>query len=83
MPQVTLPDGSTRQYDHPVSVLDIANDIGPGLAKAAIAGKVNGQLVDTSYRINKDVELGIITPTSDEGSGGDSTFYRPSVSTGG
>jgi threonyl-tRNA synthetase len=66
MPQVTLPDGSQRQFDHPVSVLDVANDIGPGLAKAAIAGKVNGQLVDTSYLIDKDVELGIITPTSDE-----------------
>jgi len=67
MPQVTLPDGSTRQFDHPVSVLDVANDIGPGLAKAAIAGKLNGQLVDTSYQIDEDVELGIITPTTDEG----------------
>ena len=67
MPQVTLPDGSTRQFDHPVSVFDVASDIGPGLAKAAIAGKVNGQLVDTSYQIDEDVELGIITPTTDEG----------------
>jgi len=67
MPQVTLPDGSHRQFDHAVSVFDVANDIGPGLAKAAIAGKVNGQVVDTSYQINEDVELGIITPTSDEG----------------
>ena len=67
MPQVTLPDGSHRQFDRAVSVFDVANDIGPGLAKAAIAGKVNGQVVDTSYQINEDVELGIITPTSDEG----------------
>ena len=67
MPQITLPDGSHRQFDHPVSVFDVANDIGPGLAKAAIAGKVNGQMVDTSYQIDEDVELGIITSTSDEG----------------
>ena len=67
MPQVTLPDGSQRQFDHPVSVFDVANDIGPGLAKAAIAGKVNGQMVDTSYRIDENVELSIITSTSDEG----------------
>jgi len=67
MPQITLPDGSHRQFDHPVSVYDVANDIGPGLAKAAIAGKVNGQMVDTSYQIDEDVELGIITSTSDEG----------------
>jgi len=67
MPQITLPDGSHRQFDHPVSVFDVANDIGPGLAKAAIAGKVNGQMVDTSYQIDEDIELGIITSTSDEG----------------
>jgi threonyl-tRNA synthetase len=67
MPQITLPDGSSRQFDHPVSVFDIANDIGPGLAKAAIAGKVNGAMVDTAYLIEDDVELSIITPTSDDG----------------
>jgi threonyl-tRNA synthetase len=67
MPQVTLPDGSSRQFDHPVSVFDVASDIGPGLAKAAIAGRVNGQLVDTSYQIDEDVELGIVTATTDEG----------------
>ena len=67
MPQVTLPDGSSRQFDHPVSILDVANDIGPGLAKAAIAGKVNGQLFDTSYQFDEDVELGIVTATTDEG----------------
>jgi len=67
MPQITLPDGSSRQFDHPVSVFDIANDIGPGLAKAAIAGKVNGAMVDTVYLVEDDVELSIITANSDEG----------------
>jgi threonyl-tRNA synthetase len=67
MPQVTLPDGSCRQFDHPVSVFDVASDIGAGLAKAAIGGKVDGKMVDTSYLIDEDVELSIITPTSDEG----------------
>ena len=67
MLKITLPDGSHRQFDHPVSVFDVANDIGPGLAKAAVAGKINGQMVDTSYQIDKNVELSIITATSDEG----------------
>ena len=67
MPQVTLPDGSCRQFDHPVSVFDVASDIGAGLAKAAIGGKVDGKMVDTSFLIDEDVELSIITPTSDEG----------------
>ncbi len=51
MPAVTLPDGSTRSFDQAVTVHDVAADIGPGLAKAALAGKVDGQLVDTSYII--------------------------------
>ena len=67
MPQITLPDGSCRQFDRPVSVFDVASDIGAGLAKAAIGGKVDGKMVDTSYQIDADVELSIITPTSDEG----------------
>ncbi|HBV89993.1 MAG TPA: hypothetical protein DEF80_03260, partial [Pantoea sp.] len=46
MPVITLPDGSQRVFDRPVSVMDIALDIGPGLAKACIAGRVNGELVD-------------------------------------
>jgi len=66
MPVVTLPDGSSRSYDHPISVADIAADIGPGLAKAALAGKVDGRLVDTSYTIADDAELAIITGKSDE-----------------
>ncbi len=67
MPIVTLPDGSKRKFDHLVTVHDVAADIGPGLAKAALAGKVNGKLVDTSYRIEDDAELSLITERDDEG----------------
>ena len=49
MPTITLPDGSQRDFDHPVSVREVAATIGSGLAKAALAGKVNGQLFDTAY----------------------------------
>ena len=66
MPQVTLPDGSSRQFDQSISVHDVAADIGAGLAKAALAGKVNGQLVDTSFLIEQDSEVAIITVKSDE-----------------
>jgi threonyl-tRNA synthetase len=66
MPQVTLPDGSSRQFDQSISVHDVAADIGAGLAKAALAGKVNGQLVDTSFLIEQDSEVAIITAKSDE-----------------
>jgi threonyl-tRNA synthetase len=66
MPQITLPDGSARQFENPVSVYDVAADIGTGLANAALAGKVNGEMVDTSYIIDQDVELAIITNKSDE-----------------
>jgi threonyl-tRNA synthetase len=54
MPVITLPDGSQRQYDHAVSPMDVALDIGPGLAKATIAGRVNGELVDASDLIESD-----------------------------
>ena len=66
MPQITLPDGSSRQFDAPVTVHDIAADIGPGLAKAALAGKVNDQMVDTSFLIEQDADVAIITNKSDE-----------------
>ena len=66
MPQITLPDGSSRQFDQSISVHDVAADIGAGLAKAALAGKVDGQLVDTSYLIEQDAEVAIITAKSDE-----------------
>jgi threonyl-tRNA synthetase len=67
MPVITLPDGSQRAFDNPVSVYDVAADIGPGLAKAALAGKVDGREVDTSYMIDGDSELAIITERDEEG----------------
>ncbi|MEO1948098.1 MAG: threonine--tRNA ligase, partial [Methylophilaceae bacterium] len=67
MPVIRLPDGSERSFDSPVSVADVAMDIGAGLAKAALAGKVNGTVVDTSYVMEADSDLAIITAKSDEG----------------
>ena len=67
MPVIQLPDGSKRTFDAPVSVAEVALDIGAGLAKAALAGKVNGQVVDTSYVIEADSDLAIITDKNDEG----------------
>ncbi|MGQ4661286.1 threonine--tRNA ligase [Lysobacter sp. F6437] len=58
---ITLPDGSLREFDNPVSVADVATSIGPGLAKAALAGKVDGKLVDTGFRIDHDAALEIVT----------------------
>jgi threonyl-tRNA synthetase len=67
MPTITLPDGSQRSYDHPVSLAEIAADIGPGLAKAAIAGKVDGKLVDLSRTVENDAEIAIVTAKDPEG----------------
>ena len=67
MPTVTLPDGSRRDYANPLTVAEVAADIGAGLAKAALAGKVNGKLVDTSYRIDQDVNLAIVTDRDEDG----------------
>ncbi|WP_372763679.1 threonine--tRNA ligase [Litorivivens sp.] len=67
MPVVTLPDGSQRSFDNPVTVADVAMDIGPGLAKAALAGVVDGREVDTSYTINEDAQLAIITDRDEAG----------------
>ena len=67
MPVVRLPDGSERTFDAPVTVAEVAQSIGAGLARAALAGKVNGKVVDTSYSINDDVELAIITDRDLEG----------------
>jgi len=67
MPVVTLPDGSERKFDQTVSVMDVAADIGPGLAKATLAGKVNGELVDASYLIDSDAELAIVTERDEAG----------------
>ena len=67
MPTITLPDGSQRQFENPVSVLDVANDIGAGLARATVAGKVNDDIVDASFIMSEDSSLAIITDKSDEG----------------
>ncbi len=67
MPRITLPDGSQRQYDNPVSVYDVAADIGPGLAKATIAGAVNGQRVDAHELIEEDASLVIYTAKDEDG----------------
>ena len=67
MPVITLPDGSERRFDPPVSVADVAADIGPGLAKAAVAGRVDGRLVDTDFVINGDAKVAIVTPRDEEG----------------
>ncbi|WP_151704181.1 threonine--tRNA ligase [Nitrincola alkalilacustris] len=67
MPVITLPDGSSRSFENSVTVHDVAADIGTGLAKAALAGKVNGTLVDTSYTITEDAQLSIITARDEEG----------------
>lgn len=66
MPLITLPDGSTRQFDQPVTVHEIAGDIGVGLAKATLAGVVNGREVDASFQIEDDAELRIITGRDDQ-----------------
>ena len=67
MPVITLPDGSERQFDNPVSVLEVAESIGPGLAKATLGGRVNEDLVDASHIIESDASLSIITDKDDEG----------------
>ncbi|PJG58820.1 threonine--tRNA ligase [Aeromonas cavernicola] len=67
MPIITLPDGSQRQFAHSVSVMDVAADIGPGLAKACIAGRVNGELVDACELIEADASLAIITAKDEDG----------------
>ena len=64
---ITLPDGSRREFPGPVTVAEVAQSIGAGLAKAALAGKVDGQLVDTSYRIERDAELAIVTDKDADG----------------
>ncbi len=67
MPTITLPDGSQRQYAGPVTIAQVAADIGPGLAKAALAGKVGDRLVDTSYTLTTDCQLAIVTERDAEG----------------
>ncbi len=67
MINITLPDGSVRSFDAPVTVAQVAASIGTGLAKAALAGKVNGELIDTSYLLDQDAQLAIITDKDTDG----------------
>src|SRR5712671_6606629 len=67
MPVITLPDGSQRTYPNPISVEGIAASIGPGLAKAALAGRVNGKLVDTSHIVASDASVAIVTDKDPDG----------------
>ncbi len=67
MPDIRLPDGSIRSFDQPVTVYEVAASIGTGLARAALAGRVDGQLVDTSYRIAANADLAIITEKDADG----------------
>ena len=67
MLKITLPDGSKREFDNPVTVAEIAESIGEGLARAALAGRVDGNLVDTSHRVSSDAEVAIITERDKDG----------------
>ncbi len=67
MPVITLPDGSQRTFPHPVTVADVAQNIGAGLARAALAGKINGLVVDTSYLLDEDTNLSIVTDKDADG----------------
>jgi len=67
MPNIRLPDGSVKSFPAAVTVAEVAQAIGPGLAKAALAGKVDGKLVDLSFRIDSDADVAIVTPSTPEG----------------
>ena len=67
MIEITLPDGSIREFDNPVTVMDVAKSIGSGLAKATLAGEVDGKLVDASHEINTNASLSIVTDKDEKG----------------
>jgi len=67
MPDVRLPDGAVKHFDAPVTVAEVASAIGPGLAKAALAGRIDGKLVDTSFVIDRDASLAIVTDKDPDG----------------
>ena len=67
MPVVTLPDGSQRSYERAVSIAEVAASIGPGLARAALAGRVDGKLVDTSFVLDHDAKVAIVTDKDADG----------------
>jgi threonyl-tRNA synthetase len=77
MVQITLPDGSLREYPNPVTVAEVAASIGAGLAKAALGGKVDGQLVDTSYLLSHNASVAIVTAKDPDGFYYDFSFERP------
>ena len=62
--EITLPDGAIKRFDAPITVAELAASIGPGLAKAALAGRVDGKLVDTSHVLDKDAQVAIVTCAS-------------------
>src|SRR4030088_1576405 len=67
MPDVRLPDGAVKHFDAPVTVAEVASAIGPGLAKAALAGRIDGKLVDPSFVIDRDASLAIVTDKDPDG----------------
>src|SRR5512145_1582861 len=67
MPVITLPDGSQRSFEQPLTVADLAASIGAGLAKAALAGRVDGKLVDTSHLLDRDAKVAIVTGKDPDG----------------
>jgi len=67
MPIITLPDETQKSFDHPVTTLDVAESIGPGLLKATLAGKIDGRLIDATLPIENDVRLQIVTARDSEG----------------
>jgi threonyl-tRNA synthetase len=67
MPVITLPDGSKREFDQPVTLMQVAEDIGPGLAKATVCGRINGELVDACELISEDADVTLITGRDEEG----------------
>ncbi|TCS41600.1 threonine--tRNA ligase [Reinekea marinisedimentorum] len=67
MPVITLPDGSKREFDQPVSIMQIAEDIGPGLARNTLAGRINGERADACDRVTEDANIEIITPKDEDG----------------
>ncbi|KZZ43467.1 threonine--tRNA ligase [Thalassolituus sp. HI0120] len=67
MPVITLPDGSKREFDQPVTLMQVAEDIGPGLAKATVCGRINGKLVDACELISEDSDVTLITGRDEEG----------------
>src|ERR1041385_834809 len=67
MPNIRLPDGSQKSFPGPVTAAEVASSIGAGLARAALAAKVDGKLVDLSHRIESDADISIVTPKSPEG----------------